>query len=78
MNSHASVPARCLGFSPLPLWERMPEGQERGRERNDARFGSSSLDMTFQFIGKCSGSLSPGLRPPSPIKGEGKQIRFSP
>ena len=24
-----------LLISPLPLWERMPEGQERGRERSE-------------------------------------------
>jgi phosphatidylglycerophosphate synthase len=56
----------------------MPGGQERGRERSDARFGSSSLDIILQFVAKCSGSPSPGLRHPlSPahpsgaIKGEG-------
>ncbi len=32
-------------LSPLPLWERMPEGQERGRERSDACFGSFALDV---------------------------------
>jgi len=74
----ASLPTKCIGFSPLPLWERMPGGQERGRERSDACFGSPSLDMPFQFVGKCSGSPSPGLRPPSPIKREGKQMRPAP
>jgi len=78
MRMHAHPSDKRPGSSPLPLWERMPGGQERGRERSDARFGSSSLDMTFQLIAIGSGAPSPGLRPPSPIKGEGKQIRFSP
>jgi len=78
MTVHPQLHDGRFCFSPLPLWERVAEGQERGRERGEARFGSSTLDVTPRFIADGSGAPSPGLRPPSPIKGEGKQRADAP
>jgi len=65
----------ALRLSPPPSRGRMPAGQERGRERSDARRRFHALDaMTWRFAATGSGSPSPGLRPPSPLKGEGKQV----
>lgn len=65
-------------LSPPPSRGRMPAGQERGRKRSDACRCFRALDaMTWRFAATGSGSPSPGLRPPSPIKGEGNQVLSS-